>query len=89
MQSYQSFSNSLLDELRHLAKTEREKGSYCERLTVAFFKNDAGWKHEFEDDWLYSDWAAIQGKDRQRLLAPLSETHSPELPVFVHFFFFV
>ena len=56
---------SLLDELRLSAKTEREKGSYFERLSVAFFKNDAGWKHEFEDVWLYSDWAAIQGKDRR------------------------
>ena len=55
MLSYQSFSNSLLDELRLLAKTERKEGSYCERLAVAFFKNDAGWKHEFEDVWLCSD----------------------------------
>ena len=56
---------SLLNELRLSAKTEREKGSYFERLAVAFFKNDAGWQHEFEDVWLYSDWAAEHGKDRR------------------------
>ena len=56
---------SLLDELRHSAKSEREKGSYFERLAVAFFKSDAGWRHEFENVWLYSDWAAEQGKDRR------------------------
>ncbi len=56
---------SLLNELRLSAKTEREKGSYFERLALVFFKNDAGWKHEFEDVWLYSDWAAEQGKDRR------------------------
>ena len=80
MLSYQSFSNSLLDELRHLAKTEREKGSYCGRLTVAFFKNYAGWKHEFEDDWLYSDWAAIQGKDRQRQTKTVSSFKGDAFP---------
>lgn len=55
----------LLNELRTSAKTEREKGIYFERLCKVFFRNDAGWKHEFEDVWLYSEWADLQGKDRR------------------------
>lgn len=51
----------LLAELREAAKTEREKGTYFERLAVAFIKHDPGMAQEYEDAWLYSEWAKGQG----------------------------
>jgi predicted helicase len=47
----------LLAEFREASKTEREKGSYFERLAVAFLKHDPGMAQEYEDAWLFSDWA--------------------------------
>lgn len=53
----------LLAHYRSSAKTEREKGNYFERLAVDFVKNDPGMAQQFEDAWLYSEWAALQGLD--------------------------
>ena len=53
----------LLAEFRNSAQTEREKGNYFERLAVAFIKNDHGMAQEYEDCWLYSEWAASLGLD--------------------------
>lgn len=54
---------SLLQSYRDAARTEREKGNYFERLAVDFIKNDHGMQQEYEDAWLYSDWAATLGLD--------------------------
>lgn len=56
----------LLSQYRDASKTEREKGTYFERLTVAFLKNDPGMKQEYEDAWLFNDWAKanrLDGRD--------------------------
>jgi predicted helicase len=53
----------LLAEFRSSAQTEREKGSYFERLAVAFIKNDHGMMQEYEDAWLFSDWASAHNVD--------------------------
>ena len=53
----------LLAQYRDTAKTEREKGNYFERLAVAFIKNDPGMVQEYEDAWLFSDWAKARGLD--------------------------
>lgn len=47
----------LLAQFRDSSRTEREKGTYFERLAVAFLKNDSGMQQEYEDAWLFSDWA--------------------------------
>ena len=52
---------ALLTSFRDAAKSEREKGSYFERIAVEFIKNDPGMAQEYEDAWLYSDWAKQQG----------------------------
>jgi len=52
---------ALLRSFRDAAKTEREKGTYFERIAVEFIKHDAGMAQEYEDAWLFSDWAAAQG----------------------------
>lgn len=56
----------LLDQYRSVATNEREKGTYFERLAVAFLKNDPGMVQEYEDAWLFSDWAKanrLDGRD--------------------------
>ncbi|WP_374452785.1 DEAD/DEAH box helicase [Phenylobacterium sp.] len=54
---------TLLKSFRDTARSEREKGNYFERLAVAFIKNDPGMAQEYEDAWLYSDWAKRTGRD--------------------------
>ncbi|MEO9133174.1 MAG: DEAD/DEAH box helicase family protein, partial [Sphingomonas sp.] len=54
---------TLLSQYRTAAQSEREKGNYFERLAVAFIKNDPGMAQEYEDAWLFSDWAKAQGID--------------------------
>jgi predicted helicase len=51
----------LLDQYRAVSQTEREKGNYFERLSIAFIKNDPGMAQEYEDAWLFSDWARSMG----------------------------
>lgn len=53
----------LLAQFRASARTEREKGNYFERLAVDFIKNDPGMAQEYEDAWLFPDWAAVNGVD--------------------------
>lgn len=56
----------LLAQYRATAKSEREKGNYFERLAVTFLKSDPGMAQEYEDAWLFSDWAkahAVDGRD--------------------------
>lgn len=51
----------LLAEFRETSRTVREQGTYFERLAVAFVKNDPGMCQEYEDAWLFSDWAKAKG----------------------------
>jgi len=56
----------LLAQYRAASKSEREKGTYFERLAVAFIKNDNGMQQEYEDCWLFGDWAKanrLDGRD--------------------------
>ena len=51
---------------RSAAHSEREKGGYFEKLAVAFLKHDPGMVQEYEDAWLFSDWAKanrLDGRD--------------------------
>jgi len=57
---------ALLDKYRHLAPTERDKGTYLEKLSVVFIKNDATMQSQYDDAWLFADWAKLHkynGKD--------------------------
>jgi len=53
----------LLAQYRDSARSEREKGNYFERLAVDFIKNDHGMAQEYEDAWLFSEWATANGLD--------------------------
>ncbi len=54
---------NLFSQYRNSARSEREKGNYFERLAVDFIKNDHGMAQEYEDAWLFSEWAATHGVD--------------------------
>jgi predicted helicase len=53
----------ILKTFRDAAQTEREKGTYFEELTLAYFRHEATYADLFSDVWLYSDWAKEQGLD--------------------------
>tara|TARA_R110002072_G_scaffold71798_2_gene172207 strand:+ start:870 stop:5768 length:4899 start_codon:yes stop_codon:yes gene_type:complete len=59
-------SNSLQDLLnsyRDAARTERDKGTYFERLSIAFLTHDPIQVEQYEDVKPYSAWAVEQGWD--------------------------
>ena len=53
----------ILQSYRDAAVTEREKGSYFERLALAFFINDPVQAEEYEAVWTWSEWAKANGRD--------------------------
>lgn len=53
----------LLDSYRSASKTEREKGTYFEELTLTYLKHEATYQDLYSDVWNYADWAQLQGID--------------------------
>jgi predicted helicase len=53
----------LLQSYRDAAVTEREKGTYFERLALAYFQNDPVQSEEYEVVWSWADWAKANGRD--------------------------
>jgi predicted helicase len=53
----------ILQSYRDAAVTEREKGTYFERLGLAFFLNDPVQSEEYEAVWTWSEWAKANGRD--------------------------
>lgn len=53
----------ILQSYRDAAVTEREKGTYFERLALAFFQNDPVQSEEYEAVWTWSEWAKANGRD--------------------------
>ncbi len=53
----------ILESYRDAAVTEREKGTYFERLGLAFFLNDPIQAEEYEAVWTWSEWAKANGRD--------------------------
>lgn len=53
--------NNLLTEYRKRSKTEREKGTYFEELSLTYLCNEATYKDLYSNVWTYSDWAKTQG----------------------------
>ena len=51
----------LLARYREGAKTQREKGTYFERLCVEFIKHDPEMVEQYEDASTYREWAAARG----------------------------
>ena len=55
--------DALLDSYRASAATEREKGTYYERLCAAFLIHDPVQAEQYEQIWTWADWAAAHGWD--------------------------
>lgn len=53
----------ILDTYRDVSLTEREKGTYFEKLILCYFRNEASYKDLYSHVWLYSEWAKKQGID--------------------------
>lgn len=51
----------LLAQYRELSQSEREKGTYFERLAIVFIQRDPGMVQEYEEAWDYSTWAKNHG----------------------------
>ncbi|MHB8408997.1 MAG: DEAD/DEAH box helicase [Acidiferrobacterales bacterium] len=56
---------NLLDQFRHAAATEREKGTYFEELIRTYLRNEASYRDLYAKVWTYADWAAEQGLDQR------------------------
>lgn len=52
---------SILNDFRSAAVTEREKGTYFEELIRTYLRNEATYADLYSDVWLYADWAKEQG----------------------------
>ena len=55
--------DSLLNEYRTLATSEREKGAMFEELTRQFLLHDARFAHQFKEVYLWSEWLERQTGD--------------------------
>ena len=53
----------LLDTYRNAARTEREKGTYFERLCVAFLQNDPIQSEQYSTVVPWTEWAKEHGWD--------------------------
>lgn len=62
-QASMSALDRLLNSYREAAVTEREKGTYFEKLAVAYLLNDPVQTAQFSKVWLFSDWAREHGSD--------------------------
>lgn len=57
----------LLNHFRESSKTEREKGTYFERLCIDFLKYDPLHGAEFDEVWTFQEWAkanSIKANDK-------------------------
>ena len=52
---------NLLDKLRQSSNTEKDKGTYFERLILQFLKQDPVYTQQFDGVWTYQEWAHGQG----------------------------
>ena len=55
--------HDLLNSYREAARTEREKGTYFERLAAAFLSEDPIQREHYRDVQPYAEWAAAHGWD--------------------------
>ena len=57
---------TLLDDFRSSAKTEREKGSYFEELIVQYLQAEPLYLDRYSNVWPYAEWARGEGKEYGR-----------------------
>src|SRR5690606_9935931 len=55
--------DALLGSYRAMATTEREKGTYYERLCAAYLLHDPVQSELYDQVWTWKDWASLHGWD--------------------------
>ena len=53
---------TLLDDFRTAAKTEREKGGYFEELVRQYLETEPAYSDQYSRVWLYADWSREEGE---------------------------
>ncbi|MDP2316302.1 MAG: type ISP restriction/modification enzyme [Pseudomonadota bacterium] len=61
----QSHLHVLLDQLRAAGRTERERGTYFEELTVAYLRNEPAFKELYRSVESHAAWAGRHGLDKR------------------------
>ena len=54
---------NILATYRTSSMTEREKGTYFEKLILTYLRHEATYADLYSEVWLYGDWAKSQGLD--------------------------
>jgi len=57
--------HELLSQYRTFSQSEREKGTYFERLIQDYLTNEASYKDLYKQVWMFADWAKEQGINAQ------------------------
>ncbi|WP_420537612.1 DEAD/DEAH box helicase [Ferrovum myxofaciens] len=57
--------SDLLASYRQIAQTQREKGTYFEKLILCYLKAEPKYRDLYQDVWMYEDWAHRQGRTGQ------------------------
>lgn len=72
--------NEILAKFRAQSQSEREKGTYFERLIQCYLTEEASYKDLYEHVWMYADWAREQEINAQDAGIDLvAKTHTGEL----------
>jgi predicted helicase len=70
---------SLLNQYRALSKTEREKGTYFEKLIQCYLQNEPSYADLYSDVWMYADWAKAEGlKAQDAVIDLVAKTNTGE-----------
>ncbi|OLY47397.1 DEAD/DEAH box helicase [Bartonella apis] len=59
----QTSLEKVLNRFRNAAASEREKGTYFEKLIVAYLKHEPFYADLYSHVWTFRDWAVSHGKD--------------------------
>ena len=54
---------TLLEDFRTSAKTEREKGGYFEELILQYLRAEPAYRDRYCKAWLYADWVSKEGEE--------------------------
>ncbi len=65
MSTAMSALQTVLEDFRSKAQTEREKGTYFEELILCYLRHEPLYKDLYSDVWTYAEWAKTQNMDQR------------------------
>ncbi len=70
----------ILDKYRSSSRSEREKGTYFEELSICYLQNEPRFAQLYKNVWTYADWAKTEGlKKHDTGIDLVAKTRSGEL----------